>query len=107
MIICDSDRLSVRMLKLTDAQFMVELLNEDSFIRYIADKNVRSIADAVKHLEEGPMTSYKKWGFGLYLVELKASNIALGICGLLKREELESPDLGFAFYLNIVVKVMP
>jgi RimJ/RimL family protein N-acetyltransferase len=97
MIICDSNRLSIRQLKLSDAEFMVELLNEESFIRYIADKNVRSIADAEKHLEEGPLASYKKWGFGLYLVELKTSNVALGLCGLLKREELEGPDLGFAF----------
>ncbi|WP_245560617.1 GNAT family N-acetyltransferase [Colwellia piezophila] len=43
------------------------------------------------------MASYEKHAFGLYLVELKPTKSAIGICGLLKRDEFTLPDLGFAF----------
>ena len=98
MIVCESERLIIRQFTLADAAFMLRLLNEESFIHNITDKNVRNITQAEKHLQEGPMASYEKLGFGLCLVELKTTRCPIGICGLLKREELEHPDLGYAFF---------
>jgi len=97
MIVCESERLIVRHFTLDDSEFIIELLNQESFIRYIADKNVRTIADAENYLLAGPMASYKQFGFGLSLVALKATNTPIGMCGLLKRDELQHPDLGYAF----------
>lgn len=97
MIVCESERLIVRHFTLADSEFIVALLNEESFIRYIADKQVRNIADAENYLTVGPMASYEKFGFGLNLVMLKATNTPIGMCGLLKRDELSNPDLGYAF----------
>ena len=97
MIVCESDLLIIRKLTLADAEFMLRLLNEESFTRNISDKKVRNITQAKKHLQEGAMASYEKLGFGLCLVELKTTKFPIGICGLLKREELEHPDLGYAF----------
>ncbi len=96
-IVCETERLTVRHFTLADAEFIIELLNEESFIRYIADKNVRNIADAEHYLTAGPMTSYDKFGFGLSLVLLKDTGTPIGMCGLLKRDELRYPDLGYAF----------
>jgi RimJ/RimL family protein N-acetyltransferase len=42
------------------------------------------------------VASYAKFGFGLYVVELKETGAAIGICGLLKRDSLEDVDIGFA-----------
>jgi len=95
-MIGESERLIVRHLVLDDAAFIVNLLNDESFIRYIADKHVRSIADAIKYLKQGPLASYSMFGFGLNMVQLKTSKVPIGICGLLKREELPHPDLGYA-----------
>ena len=75
---------------------MVRLLNEPSFIRCIGDRGVRTAADARTYILEGPVASYGRHGFGLYLVELKAGGVPIGICGLLKREFLEDVDIGFA-----------
>jgi len=97
MIVCESERLIVRHFTLDDSAFIIELLNQESFIRYIADKNVRTVADAENYLLAGPMASYKQFGFGLSMVVLKATNIPIGMCGLLKRDELQHPDLGYAF----------
>lgn len=96
-IVCESDRLSVRHFTLADSEFIIELLNEESFIRYIADKQVRNVADAENYLTLGPLASYLQFGFGLNLVMLKGTNIPIGMCGLLKRDELQHPDLGYAF----------
>lgn len=97
MTVLETRRLLLRRLCADDAEFIVDLLNQPSFLRYIGDKEVRSIADAVRYIETGPMTSYERFGFGLYLVELKESGASIGICGLLKRDSLPDVDVGFAF----------
>lgn len=90
-------RLGVRHLSVDDAPFILELLNEPSFIRNIGDRGVRTIEDARGYLTQGPIASYAKFGFGLYLVERRTPLAPIGICGILKRDELPEPDIGFAF----------
>jgi [ribosomal protein S5]-alanine N-acetyltransferase len=97
MRILETERLSLRELNADDAVFILELLNEPAFIQNIADRGVRTIADARVYIEIGPIASYEKFGFGLYLVELKESDIPIGMCGLLKRDYLEDIDIGYAF----------
>lgn len=97
MTVLETDRLILRRFTVGDAQFILTLLNEPSFLRYIGDKNVRNLEDARQYILNGPIASYEKNGFGLYLVELKESTTPIGMCGLLKREELPDPDIGFAF----------
>ena len=93
-IVCESESVVIRHFDLADAEFIIELLNSEAFIRYIADKNVRSIDDAHHYLQTGPMASYQRFGFGLNMVVLKATNTPIGMCGLLQRDELPNPDLG-------------
>jgi RimJ/RimL family protein N-acetyltransferase len=89
--------LILRRLSGGDAEFILELLNEPSFIRNIGDRGVRTIEDAGHYILNGPVASYAQFGFGLYLVELKENEMPIGICGLLKRDSLEDVDIGFAF----------
>jgi RimJ/RimL family protein N-acetyltransferase len=89
--------LVLRRLSGGDAEFILELLNEPSFIRNIGDRGVRTIEDARQYILNGPVASYAQFGFGLYLVKLKENGIPIGICGLLKRDSLEDVDIGFAF----------
>ncbi|HSE31461.1 MAG TPA: GNAT family N-acetyltransferase [Pyrinomonadaceae bacterium] len=93
----ETERLALREFVTDDAEFILELLNQPSFIQFIGDKGVRSVADAKKYIVTGPIESYQRHGFGLYLVELKDSKAPIGMCGLLKRESLPFVDLGFAF----------
>ena len=95
--ILDTERLALRRLALDDAAFMLELLNEPSFLRYIGDRGVRTQDDARRYIQTGPIESYQRFGFGLYRVELKESQQPIGICGLLKRDSLPDVDVGFAF----------
>jgi RimJ/RimL family protein N-acetyltransferase len=78
-----------------DAPFVLRLLNEPSFIRHIGDRGVRTLEDAAGYLERGPIASYERHGFGLYLVQLK-DGTPIGTCGVLKRDELDDADIGFS-----------
>lgn len=97
MISLETERLFLRGLVVSDAPFILTLLNEPSFLRFIGDKKVRTIQDAEQYILNGPVASYERHGFGLCLVELKQTHTPIGICGLLKRDELPDPDIGFAF----------
>lgn len=92
-----TDRLSITPLSEEDANFIVALLNEPDFIRNIADKGVRDIDGATAYLRDGPLLSYARHGFGMYKVSLKANDEPIGMCGLIRRDVLDYPDLGYAF----------
>ena len=79
-----------------DAPFILELLNDPSFIRNIGDRRVRTLDGARAYIRTGPVASYERFGFGLWLVELK-DGAPIGMCGLLKRDVLEDVDIGFAY----------
>ena len=97
MTILETERLTLREITTDDAEFLLRLLNEPSFIENIGDRKVRTIEDARQYALKGPIASYQQHGFGLYLVELKATRTPIGICGLVKREALPDADIGYAF----------
>lgn len=92
----ETDRLRLRRLGAGDAPFILELLNEPSFIRFIGDKGVRTLDDAREYIAK-QIASYAGFGFGLYLTERREDGAAIGICGLVKRDSLDDVDVGFAF----------
>ena len=93
----ETSRLRLRPFTAEDAPFALRLLNEPSFLEHIGDKGVRTMEDARHYLETGPMLSYEVHGHGLLAVELKETGQAIGMCGLLKRPNLDDADLGYAF----------
>ena len=95
--VLETDRLILRRLSIDDAEFILQLLNEPSFLRFIGDKGVRTLRDARDYILNGPVDMYNRFGFGLYLTELKDGGVPIGICGLIKRDALEDVDIGFAF----------
>lgn len=98
MLVCETERLRLRYFEPSlDAEFILQLLNEPSFLENIGDRGVRTLADARQYMMEGPLASYARHGFGLFKVELKEGGIPIGMCGLLKREWLADADVGFAF----------
>ena len=95
MSILETDRLILSELKTKDAKFIHKLYNDQDFINYIGDKGIHSVQDALSFINTGPKQSYKNHGYGLYLVKLK-DETSIGVCGLIKRDDLDLPDIGFA-----------
>jgi RimJ/RimL family protein N-acetyltransferase len=94
--ILETERLILRQLTTEDAEFIFELLNDPSFIRNIGDRNIRTLDDACAYILNGPVKSYQKNGFGLYLIALKGTGESIGMCGLIRRENLDDVDIGYA-----------
>jgi len=92
-----TERLRLRDFTIEDSPFILRLLNEPSFIQFIADKGVRTLDQARDYLLNGPIKSYETHGHGLYAVELQGSSELIGMCGLIKREQFADIDLGYAF----------
>lgn len=97
MDIIETERLRIRWLYGGDATFILELVNDPDWLRNIGDKGVRDLDDARRYIAEGPVAMYERHGFGLNAVVLKATGEPIGICGILKRDTLDCPDIGFAF----------
>jgi [ribosomal protein S5]-alanine N-acetyltransferase len=97
MLRIQTPRLLLSELTGDDAGFIVELLNSPGFLAHIGDRGVRSEDDARRYIADGPAASYAAHGFGLWKVSLKSDGTPVGMSGLIRREELPFPDLGYAF----------
>src|SRR5258708_13254271 len=97
MKVLQTERLRLRELTEADAAFVMELVNEPAWLRFIGDRNVHSLDDARGYIAKGPIASYGRHGFGLWAGELAAAGAPLGICGLVNRAALDHLDLGSAF----------
>ncbi len=95
--VTETARLRLRHLSGADAVFILELLTDPDFLAHIGDRGVHSLEDAQRYIADGPALSYERFGFGLYLVELKETRAALGLCGLLRRDSHPDVEIGFAF----------
>lgn len=97
MIVLKSERLTLREVELEDAPFVLELLNTTGFIANIGDRGVRTEAEARDYIAEHVLGSYRIHGFGMWLVVEASTGVAMGLAGLVKRDGLEIPDVGYAF----------
>jgi RimJ/RimL family protein N-acetyltransferase len=93
----ETERLIIRQFNLSDAAFMLQLINSPTWLQYIGDRNVHTIEEARGYLTNGVMKSYDENGYGGWLVALKDTGQPVGMCGLFQRAYLPAPDLGFAF----------
>ncbi len=94
--ILQTERLILHKLTLNDTEFIIELVNSPGWLQYIGYRNIHTTDDAEKYLQDGPLKSYDRNGFGLLLIQLKKTKATIGMCGLLKRDALPLPDLGYA-----------
>jgi ribosomal-protein-alanine N-acetyltransferase len=96
-VVLETDRLSLREAEDADAAFILELLNSPGFLENIGDRGVRDLAGAGTFIEDRLRGSYREHGFGMWIADQKADGSPMGIAGLVKREGLDVPDVGYAF----------
>ena len=95
--VIETERLNLREMSEADAGVVLEILNDPGFIRFVGDRGVRTNEAAARYISERFAESYRRHGFGLWLVETKDGKVPVGICGLLKRDELDGVEVGYAF----------
>jgi len=97
MLITETQRLTLRCLTLTDAEFYLNLLNDPLWIKNIGDKGVHTIEAAREAIVSKHLAVQEKMGFSIYLVERTSDHAAIGLCGLVRREQLDEIDIGYGF----------
>ena len=98
MSIIQTERLYIRELdSAADAEFIFALLNTPKFLKYIGDRGVRNTDEAAVFIEDRYRQSYRDHGFGLYAVVQMSNDAQIGLCGFVKRDNFDFPDIGFAF----------
>jgi len=96
-LVTETQRLQLHRFDANDAAFVLQLVNEPSWLEFIGDKGVRTLDDARAYIANGPAVMYASHGHGLYRVELKSTGEVIGMCGLIKRDTLPDVDIGYAF----------
>lgn len=96
MKVLETDRLILRHVVAEDDAFILGLLNQPSFIKFIGDRGVRDLEGARDYIETRFTKSYNDHGYGMYSMELKDGGKVVGLCGLVNRDTLPDPDIGFA-----------
>ena len=97
MTVLETERLRLREFVPEDAAFILELVNEPDWLRFIGARGIHDLAAARRYIIEGPRAMQARLGFSLWCVTPKAGGEPLGMCGLIKRDTLEHVDIGFAF----------
>jgi len=97
MIIAETKRLLLSKISTDDAPFILELMNTPGWIKYIGDRQIKTVEQAATYIENNQLKCYKEYGFGYYKAQIKAENLqTIGTFGLLKRDTLEHIDIGFS-----------
>ncbi|MET0981082.1 MAG: GNAT family N-acetyltransferase [Telluria sp.] len=96
-VVLRTERLLLRHMTANDAAFLLGLLNEPPYLRFIGDRGVRTLEAARDYILTGPADMLRRLGFSFYIVELKETGRPVGVCGLAKRDFLDDVDIGYAF----------
>jgi RimJ/RimL family protein N-acetyltransferase len=96
-IVLHTERLRLRHMEPGDAAFMLGLLNDPAWHRFIGDRGIRTLEAARDYIIKGPMEMHARLGFGFDVVERKEDGCPIGVCGLAKRDFLDDVDIGYAF----------
>jgi RimJ/RimL family protein N-acetyltransferase len=94
----ETERLVLHPFGDSDAALVLRLLNEPSFLRYIGDRGVHDLESARQYIADGPVAGYARHGHGLMRVVRRADGAEIGMCGVLRRDALPDPDIGFSFF---------
>jgi RimJ/RimL family protein N-acetyltransferase len=100
--VLETQRLQLRQVALSDGSFFLTLLNDPSWLENIGDRGIRSQSDAASYIKNNILAHYQTYGYGMYVAQLKSTMRPIGICGLVQRDFLSAPDLGFALLPDYV-----
>jgi len=92
----ETERLILRPTGLEDAALVLELLNTPKWLKFIGDRNVKSLEEAQKYIKNRMLPQLERLGYSNYTLVKKSDGTLIGTCGLYDREGLEGIDIGFA-----------
>lgn len=95
--VLETERLVLREVAEADAPFVLGLLNSPGFLENIGDRGVRTEDEASAYIRDKMIAGYRQHGYGMWLAQTRRAGAAVGLAGLVRREGLDMPDVGYAF----------
>lgn len=92
----ETERLIMRPMSLEDGEFILHLYNRPKFIKYIGDRNLKTVSDAQNYIKSRFLPQFEKLGFGNYVIITKEGHHKIGGVGIFEREGLDIVDIGFS-----------
>lgn len=92
----ETDRLWIVPMDFEDSQFLISLFNSPKWLKYIGDRNLKTVDDAKAYISNRILPQRERLGFSNFVLHLKENGEKIGICGLFERDGLENIDIGFA-----------
>jgi RimJ/RimL family protein N-acetyltransferase len=93
----ETERLKLRWFTPDDVQAMFELNSDPDVIRYAEPTPALDLQEAMKRMEQGPLSDYEKYGYGRFAVEWKETGEVIGFCGIKYIPEIELPEIGYRY----------
>ncbi|HGY9568454.1 TPA: GNAT family N-acetyltransferase [Vibrio harveyi] len=90
-------RLTLRLVSVEDAPFILELYNQPDFYRFVGDKQIRTLEEAKRYIQDNMLRMQELKGVSLLVVETNHDKQPVGICGLVKRDTLTAFDIGYGY----------
>lgn len=92
----ETERLRLVRFERAHAADLFRLMNDPDWLRFIGDRGIRNIDDAIVQIEARYDAHFREHGFGFCAVTDKQHGHMIGLCGLIKRDTLPEVDLGYA-----------
>ena len=91
----ETERLLIRPTLEKDADLIYQLMNTPKFIKYVGNRNINSIKDAVKYIRNKMLPQLRSDGYSNYSLIIKNNGEKIGTCGLYNRDGIDGVDIGF------------
>ncbi|WP_038865781.1 GNAT family N-acetyltransferase [Vibrio jasicida] len=92
-----TERLTLRLVSVEDASFILELYNQPDFYRFVGDKQIRTLEEAKRYIQDNMLRMQELKGVSLLVAETNHDKQPIGICGLVKRDTLTAFDIGYGY----------
>ncbi|PQJ69936.1 GNAT family N-acetyltransferase [Vibrio jasicida] len=99
-----TERLTLRLVSVEDASFILELYNQPDFYRFVGDKQIRTLEEAKRYIQDNMLRMQELKGVSLLVVETNHDKQPIGICGLVKRDTLTAFDIGYGYLPHVYGK---
>lgn len=90
-------RLQLRYVDVDDATFILELINSPGWLEFIGDKKIRTPEASRNWIRQVIRKQLRELGYTALTVLSAKDKTPLGVVSLVKRVELDSIDIGYAF----------
>lgn len=95
--VIETERLILQPMNIDDSDLILELYNAPNFIKFIGDRNIKTLQNAENYIAAKFLPQIEKLGYGNYLIKRKSDHKKIGGVGIFEREGMDVKDIGFSF----------